>query len=159
MTTSYAGLRPASQFKDYQVEALVDRRWISVGGIRSTGLTGALGLAEHVLCLHAEAFGIEATPVDDPLWPTVANLTEKLPRPWQLARSEIICHCEMVTRAEIEAAFAPPLPAASLGGLKRRTRCMMGRCQGFNCTRRILQLVGRRIPDLTEPPTVQGDAA
>ncbi|WP_353934806.1 (2Fe-2S)-binding protein, partial [Acinetobacter baumannii] len=54
-------------------------------------------------------------------------------------RSEIICHCEMVTRSEIEAALGGALPARSLGGLKRRTRVMMGRCQGFYCTRRTLE--------------------
>ena len=29
----YAGLRPATQFKDYQVEALPERNWITVAGI------------------------------------------------------------------------------------------------------------------------------
>ncbi len=144
---SYAGLRPATQFKDYQIEALPERQWISVAGIRSTGLTGALGIAEHVLRLHAARFG-EATPLADPVWPRVPNLAELRPRPWQAARSEIVCHCELVTRAEIEAAFAPPLPAASLGGLKRRTRCMMGRCGGFYCTGRVMQLAAAHLPDL-----------
>ena len=46
---------------------------------------------------------------------------------------EIVCHCEWVTRGEIEAACKGPLPAGDLGGLKRRTRAMMGRCQGFYC--------------------------
>jgi glycerol-3-phosphate dehydrogenase len=44
------------------------------------------------------------------------------------------CHCEWVTEAELEAAMSGPLPAGTLGGLKRRTRVMMGRCQGFGCT-------------------------
>ena len=87
VTTSYAGLRPASQFKDYQIEALPARSWISVGGIRSTGLTGALGIAEYVLGLHAEHFGV-ARPLEDPVWPQVPNLTEALPRPWQSIRSD-----------------------------------------------------------------------
>ena len=149
VTTSYAGLRPASQFKDYQIEALPERNWISVGGIRSTGLTGALGIAEHVLGLHATHFGV-ATPLTDPLWPTVPNLTEAHPRPWLSARSEIVCHCEMVTRSEIEAAFTPPLPAGSVGGLRRRTRCMMGRCQGFYCTRRVVELAMPHLPGLAQ---------
>ena len=51
-----------------------------------------------------------------------------------------MCHCELVTRQEIEAALAGPLPAGDLGGLKRRTRCMMGRCQGFYCSARVAQL-------------------
>ncbi len=48
VTAVYAGLRPATQFKDYQVEALPDRNWITASGIRSTGLTGALGIAQHI---------------------------------------------------------------------------------------------------------------
>ena len=47
VTALYAGLRPATQFKDYQIEALADRNWITAAGIRSTGLTGALGIALH----------------------------------------------------------------------------------------------------------------
>ncbi len=149
VTTSYAGLRPASQFKDYQIEALPTRRWITVGGIRSTGLTGALGIAEHAVGLHGEHFGT-AKPLPAPVWPRVPNLAEASPRPWQSARSEIVCHCEMVTRGEIEAAFQPPLPAGSLGGLKRRTRCMMGRCQGFYCTRRVMEIAAPHLPGLVQ---------
>ena len=53
-----------------------------------------------------------------------------------------------MTRAEIEAAFTGPLPAGDLGGLKRRTRCMMGRCQGFYCSARVAELAAGRLPDL-----------
>ncbi|WP_368855143.1 FAD-dependent oxidoreductase, partial [Klebsiella pneumoniae] len=53
VTAAYAGLRPATQFKDYQIEAVCDRQWISVSGIRSTGLTAALGIAAHVTGLYA----------------------------------------------------------------------------------------------------------
>ena len=45
----------------------------------------------------------------------------------------IVCHCELVSRREIEAALSGPLPARDFGGLKRRTRAGMGRCQGFYC--------------------------
>lgn len=150
--TAYAGLRPATQFKDYQIETVPERRWISVAGIRSTGLTGALGIAAHVLDLYRSAFPAEADrlrPPENPVWPRMANLAESLPRPWQRpGRAEIICHCEMVTATEIEAALSGPLPAGTPGGLRRRTRAMNGRCQGFYCTRRVLSLVGPRIPGL-----------
>ena len=56
----------------------------------------------------------------------------------------------MVTRAEIVAALEGPLPAGDLGGLKRRTRCMMGRCQGFYCTRRVLEIASPHLPGLAE---------
>ncbi|MFC3127696.1 NAD(P)/FAD-dependent oxidoreductase [Pseudoroseomonas globiformis] len=150
VTATYAGLRPATQFKDYQIEALPAERWISVAGIRSTGLTGALGIAAHLAALHAEHFG-PLSAIADPLWTPVPNLAEARPRLWQQpARDEIICQCEMVTRAEIEAALQGPLPAGDLGGLKRRTRCMMGRCQGFYCTRRVMEIAAPRLPGLVE---------
>ena len=160
VTATYAGLRPATTtVKDYVVEVLPERRWLTASGIRSTGLTGSLGIARRLRELYEAHFAALA-PLVDPIWPRVPNLAEDRPRAVSLpGRSEIVCHCEGVTRDEIEAALSGPLEARSIGGLKRRTRCMMGRCQGFYCTRRILQLVGRRIPDLTEPPTVQGDAA
>ncbi len=148
VTTAYAGLRPATQFKDYQIEALPERRWITIGGIRSTGLTGSLGIAALAAELYASHFGA-LKPLADPLWPRLPNLTEELPRPSaQAGRSEIVCHCELVTRDEIVAALDGPLPAGSLGGLRRRTRCMMGRCQGFYCSRRVLELAAPKIPGL-----------
>ena len=148
VTTAYAGLRPATQFKDYQIAALADRRWITVAGIRSTGLTGSLGIARHVRGLYETQLG-ELAPLPEPLWPTMPNLTEALPRPHQQpGRSEIVCHCERVTRDEIVAALAGALPAGSIGGLRRRTRCMMGRCQGFYCSRRVLELAATALPGL-----------
>ncbi|MBB2202774.1 NAD(P)/FAD-dependent oxidoreductase [Gluconacetobacter tumulisoli] len=149
ITATYAGLRPATEFSDYQIEALPDRGWITVGGIRSTGLSSALGIARHVRGLYEESFG-RCRPLADPLWPRVPNLTEEFPRPgFQPDRDDIICHCESVTRAEIRAALSDsPLPAGCIGGLRRRTRCMMGRCQGFYCTRRVVELAAPYLPEL-----------
>ncbi len=148
VNATYAGLRPATQFKDYQIEALPDRGWITVGGIRSTGLTGALGIAQHVADLYAQNFGAldwTAIPTATP----VPNLCEERPRRYeQPDAGEIVCHCELVTRQEIETALAGPLPAGDLGGLKRRTRCMMGRCQGFYCSWRVAQLAAGRLADV-----------
>ncbi len=147
----YAGLRPATQFKDYQIAALPERRWITVGGIRSTGLTGALGIAQHVAHLYASHFGA-LKETAEPCWTPVANLCEERARGWQQPDAgEIVCHCELVTRAEIEAALSGPLPAGDLGGLKRRTRCLMGRCQGFYCTWRVAQLAAGRLADVPAP--------
>jgi len=154
VTAVYAGLRPATQFKDYQIEALQKERWISVGGIRSTGLTGCLGIARHVRELYEERFG-ELTRPRSVKWTPVPNLAEDRPRAYQQNnRSEIVCHCELVTAAEIEAAFEDPLPVATLGGLRRRTRCMMGRCQGFYCTRRIAEIAAGRIRELPQAAAV-----
>ncbi|MFO1033556.1 MAG: NAD(P)/FAD-dependent oxidoreductase [Hyphomicrobiales bacterium] len=128
----YAGLRPATEHQDYVIEALPDKQWITVAGIRSTGLTGSLGIAQHVEKLQRKHFGKPKAKPPKVAWPSMPNLAEHRIRPYQKG-GEIICHCEWVTRSEIEAALQGPLPARDLGGLKRRTRAMMGRCQGFNC--------------------------
>lgn len=152
VTATYAGLRPATETKDYRIEALPDRRWITVAGIRSTGLTAALGIARHVAGLYARHVDALDEPAE-PVWTPVPNLAEHLPRPFQATGGEIVCHCELVTRGEIEAALTGPLPAGDLGGLRRRTRCMMGRCQGFYCSARVAALADGRLPDL--PPLRQ----
>jgi glycerol-3-phosphate dehydrogenase len=144
ITATYAGLRPATEFKDYQIEASAERNWITVGGIRSTGLTGALGIAAYVRDLFQGHFGGLS---DDPPrhWPTVPNLCQSEPRPYQEPdRGELVCQCELVTRKEIDAALTSALPAEDLGGLKRRTRAMMGRCQGFYCSARVAELADGR---------------
>lgn len=154
VTAVYAGLRPASERPDYRIEALADRHWISVAGIRSTGLTGALGIARHVAGLYTASFGPLRTDVQ-PIATPVPNLAEHRPRAIDGAMpGEVVCHCELVTRGEIEAALSGPLPAGDLGGLKRRTRCMMGRCQSFYCAARVASLA----PTLTDAQPL-GDAA
>ena len=60
--------------------------------------------------------------------------------------TEIVCHCERVTRGEIEAALDDgDVPARNLGGLRRRTRVMMGRCNGFYCSARVAELTQGKI--------------
>ncbi|MDF5876524.1 hypothetical protein P4204_09310 [Pseudomonas aeruginosa] len=82
--------------KEYRIRQVDGRNWISVGGIRSTGLTAALGIARHVYRLYQGGRFHEA--VREPLWPQVPNLAEHLPRDWQRpGYDEIVCHCEMVT--------------------------------------------------------------
>jgi glycerol-3-phosphate dehydrogenase len=134
VTAVYAGLRAATEHSDYQLEVDAELRYACAGGIRSTGLTGALGIAGHVHALYRDA-GNHHAPVAEPHWPRVPNLAEHGLRDCATpGYGEIICHCEGVTRREIEQALQGPLKAQDLGGLKRRTRAMMGRCQGFYCS-------------------------
>jgi glycerol-3-phosphate dehydrogenase len=145
VTAVYAGLRPASEEKGYRIRVEADRRWISLGGVRSTGLTASLGLAALAYRLYGE-MGIAHRPAAEPVWPRVPNIAEHLARDWeQPGHGEIVCHCELVTRREIEAALDGPVPPGDFGGLKRRTRCGMGRCQGFNCNARLAALTAGRL--------------
>jgi glycerol-3-phosphate dehydrogenase len=53
----------------------------------------------------------------------------------------VVCHCERVTAGEIRDALRAPIPARTLDGLRRRTRCLQGRCQGFYCLARLTGLM------------------
>ena len=140
VTATYAGIRPATEHKDYQIRAWPERRYISVSGIRSTGLSAALGIARRVYDLYAEAAGPRVA-LENCSWPRVQSLADPGPRDWeQPGNGGIVCHCELVTRREILAALHGPLAARSLGGLKRRTRVTMGRCQGFYCSGELAEL-------------------
>jgi len=133
VTAVYAGLRPGTDAKHYRVTAHPGQRAITLGGIRSTGLSAALGLAQHALHLYG-TFAPPLAPPNDVPMVQVPNLTETGTRDWQRAgHGDIVCHCELVTRREIEAALNSPLPPGDFGGLRRRTRAGMGRCQGFHC--------------------------
>ncbi len=134
VTAVYAGLRPATEEKDYRIAVHEAGSYVTVGGIRSTGLSAALGIASHVLRLAQEAgHGWQAP--NEVAWPRMRNISIAAPRDHESAgNGGIVCHCEQVTRREIEAALSAPLPARSLSGLKRRTRVTMGRCQGFHCS-------------------------
>ena len=51
VTAVYAGLRAATEHRDYQIRIHPDDRYVTVGGIRSTGLTSSMAVAEHVAVL------------------------------------------------------------------------------------------------------------
>lgn len=145
VTAVYAGLRPASEEKGYRVFTRPERRAITLGGIRSTGLSAALGLAQHALALHAGFSERFEAPADIP--PVhVPNLSETRERDWQRPdHGEIVCHCELVTKREIEAALDSAVPPGDFGGLRRRTRAGMGRCQGFYCNARLAEMTRGRL--------------
>jgi glycerol-3-phosphate dehydrogenase len=142
VTAIYAGLRPATEEKEYRIRADLAEEYICVGGIRSTGLTAALGIAAHVARLAQR----QCSPLLDPSWPAMPALSDEGGRDWRRpGNGGIVCHCEMVTRREIENALSGPLAAASMGGLKRRTRVTMGRCQGFYCTAELARITDGRL--------------
>ena len=145
VTATYAGIRPASEFKDFQIQAHEQQSYLSVGGIRSTGLSAALGIARHVYRLY-EKMGRRHNELSEVICPQVNPIAEHLDRDWSKAgNGGIVCHCELVTRREIELAFCGPLAVTSLQGLKRRTRVTMGRCQGFYCSAELSELCANRL--------------
>jgi glycerol-3-phosphate dehydrogenase len=153
VTASYAGLRAATDRpnSDYVVEIDPARRYLLLGGIRSTGLTASMALAEHARMLLTDA-GLTLEPdTDRPDPPRMPNIGEARPRPyqqedWIAADPEygtIVCFCERVSRGEIRDALASPVPPRDIWGLRRRTRAGMGRCQGFYCGAEVGALLRR----------------
>lgn len=145
VTAIYAGLRPASEYKDYQIRLRRELNLITVGGIRSTGLSSALGTARYVFELY-RALGHLPEALADPVWPSIAVISESGERDWQESgNGGIVCHCEKVTRREIERVLEGPLAPQSFAGLKRQTRVTMGRCQGFYCSAELARITQGRL--------------
>lgn len=141
VTTLYAGLRPATEKKEYRINFYPEKNWVCVGGIRSTGLTAALGIASYVFDNIKDNFSFDLKPLESPQIPIVPVISEFGKRSYETdLNTDIICHCERVTRKEIVDALNGVLPPQSIGAFKRRTRAMMGRCQGFYCSGKVAEL-------------------
>ena len=153
VTATYAGLRPATEHSDYQIALHREQRYICVGGIRSTGISGCLGIAEYVAGLLKEG-GVDLKHKPEFKTIKMPNIGEAFTRPYQneelIAENadygKIICHCERVTLGELNDALASPISATSLDALRRRTRAIQGRCQGFNCHAALVSIL--RAPTL-----------
>lgn len=141
VTATYAGLRAATEHGDYLIEVDPAQRYVLIGGIRSTGLTSGIAVAEYLQGLLAEAAMLPAARTELPEPPRMPNIGEAFLRPYQDAAriaadpayGTVVCFCERVTAGEIRDAYLSPIPPAGLDGLRRRTRVMNGRCQGFFC--------------------------
>lgn len=148
VTAVYVGLRAATEHADYRISFHPAQRYVSVGGIRSTGLSASMAIAEYVVSGLAET----ALPLrlKDDFHPVrMPNVGEAFTRPYQCAEmiaanpdyGRIMCHCERVTRGEILAATRSAIPARTIDGLRRRTRVLLGRCQGFYCAAAVTRLL------------------
>ena len=143
VTATYAGLRAATEHSDYQIALHADQQYICVGGIRSTGISGCLGIAEYVADLLKEG-GVALKPRSEFKTIRMPNIGEAFQRSYQNAElieknpeyGQIVCYCERVTVGELHDAIRSDIPATTLDALRRRTRAMQGRCQGFNCRQR-----------------------
>ena len=61
ITATYAGLRAAIDHDDYLIDVDTAQQYVLVGGIRSTGLTSGMAIAEHVMELLADT-DLDLTP-------------------------------------------------------------------------------------------------
>jgi glycerol-3-phosphate dehydrogenase len=153
---AYAGLRPrlagaggGTGSADFVV-AESDRRpgWIDLVGIESPGLTAAPALAEMVAGIIGAREDLKQRGDLAPERPAsrarFAGLDDGARRGLVAADpawGEMVCRCEHVPRAEVEAALRDPFGSWTLDAIKRRTRCGMGRCQGGFCGPRLVEIL------------------
>jgi glycerol-3-phosphate dehydrogenase len=151
VTAVYAGLRAATEHADYRLSVHAPEGYACVGGIRSTGLSASMAIAEHVR-EELGAAGLRLEQREDLPEVRMPNIGEAFPRPYERADliegnpdyGRMVCFCERVTRGEILDALASPIPPTDLDGLRRRTRARMGRCQGFFCGAQLAALLEER---------------
>jgi glycerol-3-phosphate dehydrogenase len=164
VTAVYVGLRAATEHADYQIGVDRERRYAWAGGIRSTGLTASMAIAEHLRDrLDAAGLELREGPSDLPSV-RMPYIGEAGVRPYQEAEriaadpdyGRIVCFCERVSLGEIRDAANGTIPPVDVDGLRRRTRALMGRCQGFFCGAQIPALLAehgdRRVAELMEEP-------
>lgn len=154
--TYFAGTRAATYKEDFIVEKSKKvKNLVHAAGIQSPGLTSAPAIAQDIakMCVEILSNEIKVLPnaefipvrKSEPLFKDLP-LEEKQ----KLIKKEpdygvVVCRCEEVTKAEIIKAVNSPLPATTLDGIKWRTRCGMGRCQGGFCTPYVLQTLQQKI--------------
>lgn len=151
ITAVYAGLRAATEHFDFQIKLHNHQGrqdYVTVGGIRSTGLTASMAIALYVKELLIKA-GVEIKDVKQLPAIKMNTLGEASRRPYQDEEAikanplngQIICHCERTTTQEVLDALHSPLPPSNLQALGRRTRAGLGRCQGFYCHHELRKLL------------------
>jgi len=152
VTATYAGLRAATEHSDYQIKMDAALRYLCLGGIRSTGISAAMGIAEYGVELLSGA-GLELKLKEEFKPVKMTAIGQADVRPHQNAEliarnasyAEIICHCERVSLGELVDALHAPIPATCRDALRRRTRSSQGRCQGFNCEAKLHAILSERI--------------
>ena len=154
ITAIYAGLRAATEHSDFQIKLHTvnnKQRYLTAGGIRSTGLTASMAIATYVKQLLIAA-GLDTGGEKELPAVKMNNLGEASLRSYQdeekIAQSplhgSIICHCEKTTTQEVLDALTSPLPPTNIANLARRTRAGLGRCQGFYCHSELRKLLEKR---------------
>lgn len=158
--TSFAGLRASSSTHDFIVEESSIKRFINVAGIESPGVTSSPAIAVFVSELLRKSgfelinnanFNPNRKPIivkkDESFKGKIDHLDPAL---------NIICRCENVTEAEIVDALHRGIPIDHIDGIKRRTRCTMGACQGNFCTPRVTKIIARELKIKESEVTLRG---
>ena len=135
--------------QDFKIEIVDDvaPHAVNLVGIESPGLTASDAIADYVIDMMKEKMDLRENPKFNPVRRGIrrfADMTEE-EQAKAIAENpdygELICRCQKVTKAEILQAIRNPLGVHTMAGIKYRTRCMMGRCQGGYCQMRVAEML------------------
>jgi len=151
MIRNFCGLRAIADENDFIIRPSYNMKGlIHAAGIQSPGLTAAPIITSMVIdILKDQGLKLHPNPhfnperrtiqkIKDVDYKTKKKLIEADPR-----YGHIVCRCETVSEAEVVEAIKRG--ATTLDGVKFRTRCGMGRCQGGFCTPRIMEILSREL--------------
>lgn len=145
---AYGGLRPHSDRDDYIIGPAKDApNFFNAAGIESPGLTAGPAIGEYLAQLVCECLnpkrkadykrGRRALKS----FRIMSEKERKSAIEQNPDYAKIVCHCELVTEAEIRDSIRRPVGARSINAVKLRTRAGMGRCQGGFCQTRVLEIL------------------
>lgn len=149
---TFSGLRPKIEGGDFIIKEEENLpNFINVIGIDSPGLTAAPAIGPYVADIVSNIMELE--PKNDFKSTRkgivkFANLSieEKNKLISQNpSYGKMICKCELVTVGEVMDSIRRPLGAKTLDGVKRRTRAMMGGCQGIGCMIPISNILSKEL--------------
>jgi len=160
---SFAGIRATSSRHDFIIEESRVPGFILVAGIESPGLTSSPAIAEYVVNLLGGAgltlnsnpqFNAHRQPI---IVKKQVDFNGKVDD--VNPENNIVCRCEKVTEAEIVDALHRGIRVDHIDGIKRRTRCTMGECQGNYCGPRVAKIIAREMNIPIENVTVRGKSS
>lgn len=125
--------------------------YVSFCGIKTPGMTCADYLGAFAAGRCRDLLGVRENTAFDPVRPRPPAMSELRdaeagaliaadPR-W----GRIVCTCKQVSEAEILRAIHAAPPCTTVDGVKRRTGCCLGTCQGSRCTEKIVGLLSREL--------------
>jgi glycerol-3-phosphate dehydrogenase len=138
---------------------------ITVTGIRSTGFSTCISLADYLIEGLTRECGLAMIEQRD----AIDNRPESRWPGWWKRRFEeegllkeepdygrLVCYCEQVSRGELIDALDSPLKPRTLDAIKRQTMAQMGRCQGFDCRIQIAEIISEHCGIPMEKITMNG---
>jgi len=142
---SFAGVRAKSTTGDFVIEA--GEGYVLLAGIDSPGLSASPAIAEHAV----ELLGLARAPrkLDFKRRQAYALAGAPLAPDARVGHPDparnVVCQCEGVVEATVHDAVRRSPGPESVDGVKWRTRCGMGECQGARCRARVERVLSEEL--------------